>query len=566
MSKRKWLSDNKELMAQWDYEKNTDILPESLSAGSGRSVWWKCDKGHSWKATINHRSHGTGCPYCSGKKVLSGYNDLKTLNPRLASDWNYERNGDLLPELISPGSSKKVWWICEQAHEWQASISSRHRGNHGCPYCTGQRAVTGKNDIVTINPEAAKEWDYKMNKNVFPESVCYSSNRKYWWKCSNGHSWQATAGSRMKSGCPYCAGKKVIVGYNDLQTKAPHIASQWDYSKNNTTPDMVMPCSGMYAWWICKQGHSWKAKISNRTQLNRNCPYCSGHLVLTGFNDLATINPKLAEQWDYEKNYTLTPDKVTANSGKKAWWLCSRGHSWLACIQDRNKGLGCPYCAGQKLIEGENDLLTKFPALVMQWDYLKNKIKPNEVHVFSNKYAWWICEKGHSWRAVIANRSLLGRGCPYCSGYKVITGKNDLATLYPELAKEWDYENNGSLTPTMVAAKSKKKASWVCSKGHRWKATVASRSVKGNGCPYCNGHKAIAGVNDLATVNSKLAQEWDYDKNVISIKNVKLKSNMKVWWKCKNGHSWKATVCNRAIGKGCPYCAGKIPYTGRTIR
>ncbi len=487
MSKRKWLSDNTELMFQWDYEKNIDISPSSLSAGSGCKVWWKCDKGHSWKATVNHRSHGTGCPYCSGRKALSGYNDLKSLNPTLASEWNYEKNGELLPENVCSSSSKKAWWICKYNHEWRTTIASRNSGGHGCPYCAGQKAITGKNDITTINPKVAKEWDYAKNKGVSPQNVCYASNKKYWWKCSKGHSWQATAGSRMSSGCPYCAGKRVIIGFNDLQTKAPHIAKQWDYSKNNTTPDSVMSCTSKYAWWICKNGHSWKAKISNRYSLNRGCPYCSGYLIQQGINDLETLNPKLAKEWDYSKNNPLTPNLVAANSGKKAWWICKNGHSWLACIQNRNKGYGCPYCAGQRLIKGENDLLTKYPKIALQWDHSRNKLKPGEVQAFSNKYVWWICKNNHSWKAVVCNRTLLGRGCPYCSGYKAITGENDLATLFPEISKQWFYEKNGALIPETTVAKSKNKVWWTCSEGHSWKATVASRSINGNGCPCCSG-------------------------------------------------------------------------------
>jgi len=565
MSKRKWLSDNSKLMVQWDYKKNTDISPNSLSAGSGRLVWWKCEKGHSWKSSVNHRSHGTGCPYCGGKKVLKGYNDFETQNPELAAEWNYDRNGELLPEDVRPGSSKKVWWKCKYSHEWQAKISSRNNG-YGCPFCAGQRVIPGENDILTANPKAAKEWDYERNNGVDPENVCYSSNKKYWWICSKEHSWQAVAGSRMRSGCPVCAGKAVLAGYNDLQTKAPHIAKQWDYENNNSTPVQTAPCSAKYAWWICEKGHSWKAKISNRTSLDRGCPYCSGRLVQPGINDLATLNTELAKEWDYEKNYPVKPNQVAVNSGKKAWWICKSGHSWAARIQGRNKGCGCPFCAGQRLIKGENDLLTKFPVVARQWDYDKNKLKPDEVHAFSNNYAWWICKKGHGWSAVIANRTFLDRNCPYCSGFIAITGKNDLATLFPKLSKQWDYENNGTATPNTTSAMSKKKIWWKCSIGHSWKAVVASRSAKGNGCPYCSGHKAISGVNDLLTLSPRLAGEWDYELNSVDIRKIKLKSNMKVWWKCKKGHVWKAKICNRAIGKGCPYCAGKVPHLSKNVR
>ena len=86
------------------------------------------------QATIVDRNNGHRCPYCTGKKVLKGYNDLQTLNPTLAKEWNYEKNNGLTPMDVAPNSHKKVWWKCNKGHEWQAIIGNRHKGN-GCPIC-----------------------------------------------------------------------------------------------------------------------------------------------------------------------------------------------------------------------------------------------------------------------------------------------------------------------------------------------------------------------------------------------------------------------------------------------
>ncbi len=92
---KKYLIDNPTLMAEWNWEKNNalDLDPKTLTLGSNKKVWWKCSKGHEWQATINHRNNGRGCPHCSGRKVLKGYNDLATVNPKLATEWNYDKNG-----------------------------------------------------------------------------------------------------------------------------------------------------------------------------------------------------------------------------------------------------------------------------------------------------------------------------------------------------------------------------------------------------------------------------------------------------------------------------------------
>ena len=131
---KQYVSDNAQLMAEWHSERNADVAASQLTLGSGKKVWWKCDKGHEWQAAIVNRNRGKGCPYCAGKKVLKGYNDLQTLNTTLAKEWNYEKNNGLTPMDVAPNSHKKVWWICSKGHEWQAIIGNRHRGN-GCPIC-----------------------------------------------------------------------------------------------------------------------------------------------------------------------------------------------------------------------------------------------------------------------------------------------------------------------------------------------------------------------------------------------------------------------------------------------
>ena len=91
MAEKKYIIDNAELMAEWNWEQNTESDPNQLTYGSHKKVWWKCSKGHAWQATIHDRNSGRGCPFCAGKKILKGYNDLQTLNPNLANEWNYEK-------------------------------------------------------------------------------------------------------------------------------------------------------------------------------------------------------------------------------------------------------------------------------------------------------------------------------------------------------------------------------------------------------------------------------------------------------------------------------------------
>ena len=124
-----------ELSLEWNYEKNNGLTPFMFSSGSGENVWWRCQLGHEWPATIVSRNRGNGCPYCSGQKVLSGFNDLAYLRPDLAKEWDYEKNESLLPTEVTVHSSKKAWWICPKGHgSYRKCIAERSAGQ-GCRLC-----------------------------------------------------------------------------------------------------------------------------------------------------------------------------------------------------------------------------------------------------------------------------------------------------------------------------------------------------------------------------------------------------------------------------------------------
>ena len=199
---------NPEIAKEWNYEKNGNLKPEHFAANSNKKVWWKCGKGHEWQAAIFTRNKGHGCPYCSGAKTIIGNNDLQTINPSLANEWNHEKNNGLTPVDVAPNSNKKVWWKCSKGHEWQATIASRHSGCR-CPYCVGRYAIKGENDLYTVNPTLADEWNYEKNNGLTPMDVLPNSNKKVWWKCGQGHEWQAKIQVRTKgASCPQCAREK----------------------------------------------------------------------------------------------------------------------------------------------------------------------------------------------------------------------------------------------------------------------------------------------------------------------------------------------------------------------
>ena len=277
---------------------------------------------------------------------------------------------------------------------------------------------------------------------------------------------------------------------------------------------------------------------------------------------LAETHPELAREWHPTKNGTLTPQDVTHGKEIKVWWKCNQGedHEWEALISNRSKGSGCAICSGYKVVKS-NSLITLYPELAREWHPVKNgDLTPLDVTSGSKRKIWWQCGKGsdHVWEASVNNR-VKGRGCPVCSGKKVVAS-NCLASTHPKLAKEWHPTRNGNLTPESVVSGSHRKVWWKCSKGHdhEWQSNISNRS-KGVGCPICSRKLAVLS-NCLATTHPVIAKDWSYERNgEVTPNDILVGSNKKFWWKCNKAedHVYKTSPNNRLAGKNCPMCAGR---------
>ncbi len=261
---------------------------------------------------------------------------------------------------------------------------------------------------------------------------------------------------------------------------------------------------------------------------------------------LSKTHPDLAKEadgWD--------PKTVVAGTNKKLAWKCKLGHKYEATGDSRTlKKTGCPVCSNQKVLAGFNDLATTHPELAKEangWD-------PTKVIAGTIKRLEWKCKRGHVWISTGNSRVTKNNTCTFCANKKVLAGFNDLASNYPEVAKEaygWD--------PTTVIAGTHKKLKWKCSIGHIWSSRGDKRTARNQKCPVCSNQKVLAGFNDLATTHPELAKEangWDPTK-VIAGAHKKLK------WKCQVGHKYQSPSVNRAFGKsGCPVCSNQKVLAG----
>jgi hypothetical protein len=277
--------------------------------------------------------------------------------------------------------------------------------------------------------------------------------------------------------------------------------------------------------------------------------------------------PELIAEWHPTKNAGLYPDEVSYGSGLRIWWKCSKGpdHEWSCVAKQRTdsaRGTRCPFCAGKR-VSVTNSLETLFPKLVREWHPKMNgHLTPADVTGGAARRVWWKCPKGddHVWRAYVYDRTF-GIGCPFCTGQKT-SKKKSIAVLFPKLSREWHPKKNGDLRPRDVLPQSDRDVWWRCRRDqrHEWSAPVSSRTTRGDGCPFCSGHR-LSPTNSLAAAYPTVAKEWHWKKNAPVTPDVIYgHTTNSFWWKCPVAadHEWKQTVANRTLNEsGCPFCAGR---------
>lgn len=379
-------------------------------------------------------------------------------------------------------------------------------------------------------------WNYDLNI-ISPQDVGYSSANKYYFNCDKHQEHEPQhvrlshiTGDNIQVKCKMCSS---FAQWCEDNISDGFIDKYWYKELNNgIDPWKIGYASHKTIWLMCNHGfyHYYSTSPHSFTSGTHDCYICSGQVVFCGFNDLLTTDPYLLPLWNFDKNTTISPYEVSRGSSKKVWWQCDIcGHEWLASISNVVGGRRCPLCAKHRhyttFIKNRlNNGLSFgdcFSNLLHMWDYQKNKdINPFELFSTSRQIVWWKCNNGHSFKKSIVamcKTALNGDNlCRYCDGIGVVRGKNDLATTYPELLYDWDYEKNSQYTPYTIAFGSTKHIWWKCHVcGHEWQAAPNSRTNLHSGCPECARHLATSKLQIM--VEDYIKEKYKY--NVLHERN-----------------------------------------------
>lgn len=327
-------------------------LGDTLSVGSNSAVEWKCEHGHVWTAKVYNRTNAknkTGCPYCDGKRIWPGFNDLATTHPEVAALCVHPE--DALTHTAS--SNKKIEWQCGHGHVWTAPVSRLTGQGSRCPYCSGRLPIVGENDLGTTHSELADQLvDQSLRTKLQAKTP-----RKVEWQCAEGHVWSASVYSRTQrsSGCPYCHGRNAIIGETDLATTHPGIAAQL---VDQSLATRLKASSEAKVEWQCEKNpeHRWFATVGNRTRMGSGCPICANKAIIPGENDIFTTHPYL-RGWIVDEDKALA---MPAGSHRKLKLRCKDdpSHEWYESAQNltQKSTVTCPFCAGAHRSLGEVEL------------------------------------------------------------------------------------------------------------------------------------------------------------------------------------------------------------------
>jgi len=484
-------------------------------------------------------------------------NAIRNVYPKFAEEWHPIRNGILTAENTTYGSTKDIWWMCKDGHEWVEKPKSRNRkmkdyNKSICQICTGRKAKD--NNLADKFPELMKEWNYP--KNTLNPNITKPYSHKYaWWKCIKcANEWKAQIHNRTRDReCPKCK--------NSFKSSFPeHVLfyyfkkqfpdTQNRYLHEGVEIDIYIPSLHI---GIEYDGHYHKKKEKEDEEKNFFLNKHGIKLFRIRCKTNQLTLPKLKEHGSTTLTHDLRNNLPSLEECINTIIRESKiKFEFVIDIANDNTKIRKEF----NNLELENSLAIKFPVISEQWNYEKNEnLLPEFFSPFSNVVVWWKCYKNaiHTWPASISNRTNQKSGCPYCDGKK-LSIENSLAVANPYKAEFWHDTKNGEITPYDITRSSSDTFWWKCGSGHEWEDTVNSHVSNKYGCPKC--YK----INPTRRGRSKTFSEifpehildWDYSKNIKNPNKLKSKSHEYVWWKCSVcNNEWKTQVRDK---KECPKC------------
>lgn len=565
--------------------KKNEKTPYEYAPKTPQVVWWKCKRGHIWKASIGNRTDkGHLCKECREIDRLS-----KTLvcyaRPELIDIWDFEKNGENTPYNVTISQNIEIYWYCKKCRSsWKSNI--RNKETNACPICTGHTLKKGVNDF--------KSWCLRNNKSILKmysskneigsSDITYSSGKEVIWECPKfHHTWKATINSVVSRSstldcnnckkddscinqnnipCGIAFHKRTMSKYVKKNVKYMEMMNWWSSENKINFLDLKYGDGGKTFLWTCPIGHTFKRTFEGMFD-SCSCPICSKYSKVS-FSELLLA-------YELKKCY---PDLMQSVSNTYFEWLGKM--SLDIYIPQYNIVIeydGPKHVNKLDLDNKKNELCLNHGLKIIRLRFSNLKETKNSLNLVVKKgtnkevcnLAFKIVEiinKEYSENKIL-NINIDSDEREVSKEFYNHLRKKSLGLLYPNLIKEFDIEKNGGLNPNFIPYSSNVKYWWTCSVcGNSWEQTPNARTSKGHEhkCPFCNNDRVKYGFNDITTIHPEVLIDWDYKNNDKLPTEIYFGSGYRAKWICHNcGHHWETLVKYRCLKHTkCPNCMCKF--------
>jgi len=373
------------------------------------------------------------------------------------------------------------------------------------------------------------EYNNKINTNFIP----LGTNKKYIFNCDKcPHDFEISI-EKLSIGrwCPYCCiPQKKLCGKNKEICKdcfeksfASHEKSKFWSNDNEKTPEFVFKLGDTEVKFNCDCGHTFISVIKNITKLDCWCPYCcipsqkrcdNIECKLCSSNSFASHEK--SKFWSIENN--VSPRDIAKSTSDKYIFFCDIcDHKFEQSINSIYSGSFCPYCSHNMLCNNDNCnfcFLNSFASCEKSkfWSN-KNKLKPRELFINSNKYFIFNCECGHEIEKSLG--SIKDSWCSYCCNPPLkLCDDNNCINCYNNSFESHEksnfWSNKNELKPRQIFKHTAKKYIFDCNKCKNDFLKNIS-SITGNKmgwCPHCVNKTETKLYEKLLPFYNNLQQQY----------------------------------------------------------
>ncbi len=562
---------------EW-YDKEKNPRPfKALSLYCNDLLWWKCpEHGHLFprRAYDIDRAGRMFCPYCENRILLTGFNDLATKRPDLLKFYDYKKN-ELPPEEVLISSwTPDTWWHCDEGHSFQRPVTEMCKTT-SCNICNRKVVVAGINDAQFTYPEIVDVWDYDKN-DCLPSEISDRSRDKYWFKCSEGHSYEAYLITMISNNfqCLVCNNILLVPGINTLIDTHPELCKEISPNEERNPSTLAKTATYSMMWRCEKCGGDYHYPVCDRELGDDDCPFCNNRYTKLGVNSLVDTHPDLAKE--YSPTNDTPVERANKNTITKAKWICPacNGEYWYSVAERELDDDSCPYCSGERPLAGFNTLETVLDDIEEIWAD-SNERHYTELLPSYTQYADWNCTVcGGTYPKIVKEfvaLHLKGEDdCPYCNNRKPLAGFNTLEIVLNDIDEIWADSNERHYTELLPLYT--QYADWNCTVcGGSYPKSIkefVELHLKGeDDCPYCNNRKPLAGFNTIDTVLDDIEEIWA-KSNVKHYTEYLASSVCSVNWNCTVCGGTYPEDINIFIKKhlsgedDCPFCNNRKPLAG----